>query len=126
MSVTHNIRIIRFLVLVALGLLTCLSSVSNAERLPIKTYTTADGLPHNSINRIVRDSRGFLWFCTGEGLSRFDGYSFINYGVTEGLPHTTVNDIASDAIGRLLDCDKRWALQVQSERDAHKSPGLRD
>jgi ligand-binding sensor domain-containing protein len=45
---------------------------ADAQQLPIKTYTTADGLSHNSINRIVKDSRGFLWFCTGEGLSRFD------------------------------------------------------
>ena len=99
MSDPHNIRIIRSLVLVVLGLLTSLSSVSNAERLPIKTYTTADGLPHNSINRIVRDSRGFLWFCTVEGLSRFDGYSFVNYGVTEGLPHSTVNDLLQTRSG---------------------------
>src|SRR3977135_3993918 len=64
-----------------------------AEQLPLKTYTTADGLAHNVINKIVRDSRGFLWFCTEEGLSRFDGYTFINYSTNEGLPHTSVNDI---------------------------------
>src|ERR1700682_6501847 len=63
-----------------------------AERLPLKPYPVADGLPNNVINKIVRDSRGFLWFCTGEGLSRFDGYSFTNYGVDQGLPHTMVND----------------------------------
>jgi ligand-binding sensor domain-containing protein/signal transduction histidine kinase len=85
--------------LVAFGIFTCLSGVGDAERLPIKSYTTADGLPHNSINRIVRDSRGFLWFCTGEGLSRFDGYSFVNYGVKEGLPHPTVNDILQTRSG---------------------------
>lgn len=62
-----------------------------AERLPLKPYTTADGLAHNEVNKIVRDSRGFLWFCTSEGLSRFDGYSFTNYGVEQGLPHRTVN-----------------------------------
>lgn len=45
-----------------------------AERLPIKIYTPADGLAHEQIKRIVRDSRGFLWFCTADGLSRFDGY----------------------------------------------------
>src|SRR6266436_7668036 len=66
---------------------------ARAERLPLKTYTTADGLPHNVINKIVRDSRGFLWFCTEEGLSRFDGYGFTNYGTSEGLPHPSVNDI---------------------------------
>jgi ligand-binding sensor domain-containing protein/signal transduction histidine kinase len=63
-----------------------------AERLPLKAYTTADGLPHNLINKIVRDSRGFLWFCTAEGLSRFDGYAFTNYTTDHGLPHGNVTD----------------------------------
>jgi signal transduction histidine kinase/ligand-binding sensor domain-containing protein len=33
-----------------------------------------------------------MWFCTWEGLSRFDGYKFTNYGTDEGLPHAIVND----------------------------------
>ncbi|HYW74853.1 MAG TPA: two-component regulator propeller domain-containing protein, partial [Pyrinomonadaceae bacterium] len=64
----------------------------HAERLPIKTYTTADGLARDHINRIVQDSRGYLWFCTSEGLSRFDGYKFVNYGTEQGLPGREVND----------------------------------
>src|SRR5436189_5527894 len=76
-----------------LTLLILLPSLARAERLPLKPYTVADGLPNNVINKIVRDSRGFLWFCTAEGLSRFDGYSFTNYGTAEGLPHPNVNDI---------------------------------
>lgn len=44
------------------------------QQLPIRTYTASDGLPHNDIVAIVRDSHGFLWFCTPGGLSRFDGY----------------------------------------------------
>lgn len=61
--------------------------------MPLKFYTTADGLPHNSINRIVRDSRGFLWICTSDGLSRFDGYTFTNFGVEQGLPNGNVTDL---------------------------------
>jgi len=80
-------------VLWACGLLLVVAQLVDAERLPIKTYTTADGLAHNVVNRIVRDSRGFLWFCTREGLSRFDGYSFTNYGKEHGLPAATVNDL---------------------------------
>jgi ligand-binding sensor domain-containing protein/signal transduction histidine kinase len=64
-----------------------------AEQLPLKAYTTADGLPHNVINKIVRDSRGFLWFCTDDGLARFDGYEFTNFGTEQGLPHAVVNDL---------------------------------
>jgi len=64
-----------------------------AERLPIHAYTTADGLANNHVKRIRSDSRGFLWLCTDEGLSRFDGHSFTNYTVRDGLPHPWVNDL---------------------------------
>jgi ligand-binding sensor domain-containing protein len=39
---------------------------ADAERLPIKTYTTADGLGITFIQHIVQDFRGFLWFSTRE------------------------------------------------------------
>ena len=68
-------------------------AILRAERLPIKTYTTAEGLVHNDVHRIVRDSRGFLWFCTAGGLSQFDGYTFRNFGIEQGLPHSSVNDL---------------------------------
>jgi len=72
-----------------------------SERLPLKIYTSADGLAHNSVNRIVRDTRGYLWFCTSEGLSRFDGYEFHNYGRRDGLPHRVVNDVLETRSGEL-------------------------
>src|SRR5207249_5130983 len=72
-----------------------------AERLPLKSYTVADGLPNNVINKIVRDSRGFLWFCTAEGLSRFDGYTFTNYTTDHGLPHGNVTDFLETRSGEL-------------------------
>lgn len=74
-------------------LVAAFSIPAHAERLPLKTYTTADGLAHNEINKIVRDSRGFLWFCTADGLSRFDGYTFTNFGTEQGLPHANVTDL---------------------------------
>ena len=75
--------------LFALGL----SISANPEQLPIKSYTTADGLPVDNVKRIKRDSHGFLWFCTRDGLSKFDGYQFTNYGKEQGLPHPNVNDL---------------------------------
>ena len=78
--------------IVGLLAITFLSLLVKAERLPIKTYTIADGVAQNEINKIVRDSRGFLWFCTAGGLSRFDGYSFTNYGTDQGLPHANITD----------------------------------
>src|ERR1041384_558215 len=86
-------------VLFVLGMLLVASRAVNAESLPIKTYTIADGLVSNKISRITRDSRGFMWFCTEEGLSRFDGYTFTNYGTAQGLPHPNVNDILETRAG---------------------------
>src|SRR5215472_11686220 len=57
------------------------------ELLPIRSYNTADGLAADHVDCVVSDSRGFLWFCTPEGLSRFDGVRFVSYGPHEGLPH---------------------------------------
>ena len=65
--------------------------LSRGELLPIRTYTTADGLAADNVYGIVADSRGFLWFSTTEGISRFDGYRFITYGVEEGLPHGIIS-----------------------------------
>src|SRR6478672_7513064 len=78
-----------------------LCSAARGERLPLKPYTVDDGLIHNEINKIVRDSRGFLWFCTTQGLSRFDGYEFRNFGPDEGLPYGSVNDFMETRSGEL-------------------------
>src|SRR5262249_36308257 len=72
---------------------------ASAELLPVKTYTTADGLLRDEVSRIKQDSRGFLWFCTNDGLSRFDGYGFINYTTDDGLPHRVVNDLLETRAG---------------------------
>ena len=66
---------------------------ASAEHLPVKPYTTADGLAHDHIEGLFRDSRGFLWFCTADGLSRFDGSSFTTYGIKDGLPSAYINNM---------------------------------
>lgn len=42
----------------------------------ITQWTTADGLPQNSVNAIVYAPDGFLWVGTFGGLARFDGANF--------------------------------------------------
>src|SRR5438034_2264632 len=74
----------------------------SAERLPVKTYTVADGLLRDMVSRIRQDSLGFLWFCTAEGISRFDGYGFTNFRTDDGLPDRHVNDFLETRSGNYL------------------------
>src|ERR1700710_975598 len=35
-----------------------------------------NGLSHNQVTSIFKDSKGFMWFGTLSGLNRYDGYKF--------------------------------------------------
>jgi hypothetical protein len=70
-----------------------LATTAYGERLPLRSYTAANGLPHDRVKCLVRDSHGFLWFCTAGGLSRFDGDEFVNYGIAQGLSHPSINHL---------------------------------
>ncbi|MBV9211791.1 MAG: hypothetical protein JOZ52_14215, partial [Acidobacteria bacterium] len=75
------------------------AAVARAERLPVEAYTIASGLIHDEVSDITPDSRGFLWFSTGDGLSRFDGYRFVSYGVADGLKFAHLNDMLQSRAG---------------------------
>jgi ligand-binding sensor domain-containing protein len=42
------------------------------------------------VDCIVPDSRGFIWFCTPEGLTRFDGYRLVNVSARLGFPDRAI------------------------------------
>ena len=92
----------RSTLIIWIALVLLLSSISKAERLPIKTYTVADGLLRDNVFKIKQDSRGFMWFCTVEGISRFDGYAFENFTTDDGLPDRHVNDFLETRTGEIF------------------------
>ena len=67
--------------------------------------TTADGLANAHVEVIFQDSRGFMWFGTRDGLSRYDGYHFTTYRHNPDNPNslrgTTIADIIEDDQGYL-------------------------
>lgn len=78
---------------ILIALLTAILTVAaGAEIFPTRSYTVADGLVRDAVRRIRQDSRGFMWFCADEGISRFDGYAMTNFTVADGLPGRVVND----------------------------------
>lgn len=68
-------------------------------------YTTDEGLSQNMVDCIFKDSRGFMWFGTWNGLNRFDGYNFKTYS-SQGqgeysLGNNFIYDIDEDPYGNL-------------------------
>ncbi|MCB0691276.1 MAG: hypothetical protein KDC16_06510, partial [Saprospiraceae bacterium] len=69
--------------------------------IPHISYTTDDGLPSSEVYDVLQDRDGYMWFSTDNGLSRFDGYEFKNYGFEEGLTDLVVFDLQEDSKGRI-------------------------
>lgn len=81
----------RFLLFLILAIATVPSL--RAQHPSFRIFTTQDGLVRNWVTRIHRDSKGYLWFCTVEGISLFDGYRFTNFSTRDGLPSRLVSDM---------------------------------
>ncbi len=54
-------------------------SIDDNNDYVIKQLKVKDGLSQSSILALLQDRRGFMWFGTGSGLNRFDGYTFKVY-----------------------------------------------
>ena len=90
-------------------------SMAVAERLPMRIYSVEAGLAHGHVSRIRRDSRGFLWFCTDGGLSRWDGYRFQTYTTADGLPHAHVDDLLETRRGQYWVATDQGLARFQPE-----------
>ncbi len=65
-------------------------------------YTLEDGLPQSQVTTIMEDSRGYMWFGTMGGISRWNGDDFVNYYGYNGLPSSIINNFHEMAKGVLL------------------------
>lgn len=69
----------RFLLQIACFLFLC--SWTAEAQIPVftKKYSVLSGLSQDAILDIKKDESGFIWFVSRDGLSRFDGKSFLNF-----------------------------------------------
>jgi ligand-binding sensor domain-containing protein len=81
-------------------------SIARAEDRPLRFTRLAveDGLSHGWVRAILKDRRGFLWFGTADGLSRFDGTEVrvFNHDPDDpgSLPGTHVTSLLEDDRGQ--------------------------
>lgn len=69
---------------------------------PVRNIINMDnGLPSNQVYYIHQDRKGDVWFCTDNGLARYNGIDVITYGIKDGLPGNVIFSAFEDYKGRL-------------------------
>lgn len=99
----------RLFVFIILSLSFMLNAYSNGIELRSRQMRTNDGLSSNSVRCMYQDSKGFLWLGTLNGLSRYDGNSFLTF-----QPESNDNEkisLADNRINKLTE-DKNGFLWI--------------
>ena len=97
----------RFFTICSVLHLVTLISANSLTNIPLEFeyLTQDDGLSSNLVTCIYKDSKGFMWFGTRNGLNRYDAYEFNVWkhipGDSTGLPDIHISDIVEDEIGNI-------------------------
>lgn len=67
----------------------------------VRHFTTADGLPDNSVSALHQSPDGTLWIGTADGVTRYRDGRLAVYRVRDGLSHSLVLSIQTDREGTL-------------------------
>jgi len=74
------------------------------EHIRFQYLTTNEGLAQNTVDDIIKDQQGFMWFGTWNGLCRYDGYTFKTYQKDQepfGLRDNFIQTLCEDSLGNL-------------------------
>ena len=93
------------LVLLVSALLPACLQAAEQDTYVFRHLNNRNGLSSNNVKTILKDSEGFLWIGTENGLNRYDGYNIKVYQPDSRNPHSIfTNDIWSlqeDGFGNL-------------------------
>lgn len=85
----------RKLVFLGLSLLFCIQ-LKAEYKTNVHSISRREGLSNGAVNAIVKDSEGYIWFGTWNGLNRYDGSNIVTY-----LPGSNSNSIHNHVIREL-------------------------
>ena len=72
-------------------------SLGAEYRTNVHSISRREGLSNSAVNTIVKDSEGYIWFGTWNGLNRYDGSNIVTY-----LPGSNSNSIHNHVIRELF------------------------
>ena len=73
-----------------------------------KHINSQNGLPHQQVEALAQDQKGYVWIGTRNGLARFDGYEMTCHYHEQGNPRSLANSFVkrlfTDSRGRVWAC----------------------
>lgn len=106
-------------------ILLCLVYLCNADvsanNAGLSHLTVREGLPSGIIYSAMQDSRGFMWFCTETGVSRYDGWKFENFTIADGLADNEIFKCFEDSRHRIWFLSYNGRLSYYADGMLHNS-----
>lgn len=84
----------------------------NAQTFPYYHYTSSDGLASSTVFNIIQDRKGFIWFATINGLSKFDGKNFSTFRTGDGLNSNSIISLVEGGKGELYIANHEKGINV--------------
>lgn len=78
-----------------------LSQFIYAQFYQIRNFNAENGLASPEVYGLMQDSKGYIWFATDMGVSRYNGNEFENFSTENGLPDNTIFGFCEDVKGRV-------------------------
>ena len=66
------------------------------DSISFSNITIEDGLSQATVETILQDKKGYIWFGTNNGLNRYNGYDFKVYNHEKGNPSSIINNYIVD------------------------------
>lgn len=92
-------------IFIVLFILWCKTLSAQDPAIKFHHITTNDGLSHEHVLSTLKDSKGFIWFATQQGVNRYDGYNFKifkhSFKNKKSLSNNIAFDIMEDEAGSI-------------------------
>lgn len=101
-------------VLTCLVALACLKAMVSAQQYGFDLWTTANGLPQNTVTGIAQTPDGYLWISTFDGLARFDGVRFTIFdkGNAKGIINNRFSRLFADRAGAVYAYTENYVVTI--------------
>ena len=126
----QKIIFVRLIVLLLSFAFISLQAQNRKENYIFEQISSDAGFTYNSISSIVEDDKGFIWFCSNNGLFYYNGNEIIKHNFdpknVNSLPSNKINELYTDKNARLWVCTDNGICWFDESKNSFTRVDLKD